>query len=440
MIQPQTAQEASTAVKYLTAQAISFNVKGGGHSTSQSSCAPSPTGAVLDLSLMRHVAVDVAGQTVTFGGGCKWSDVDDALWRHGLATPGGTVSHTGVGGLILHGGFGVLSGLHGLTVDCLISMEVVLASGEVVTASESENPDLFWALRGAGSSFGVVTSFVTKVFPQGDAWGGMMVFSQDKLPALVDFFNFWAANNDGHQVTTLAFSNAPPGPTPDAPRPPVVILQFSHLGANPSEDGERFFASVLELEALVKHVGPMPYPALNKMNDENVFPPGNRYLFGGANFKTPLSLETVQTVRDKFFGISSVYPTAGTEGSICLLEGIPNGKSRQVPTDSMAFNSRGDYYNVGIVWTWNDPSLDGGIRDYNRQFQRDVRSLGYDDADFKDGVGRYLNYVSTGSMSAREAFGGNGTRLSEVKAKYDPSNVFDKLWKLMPQKEEQWAS
>ncbi|KAF7562972.1 hypothetical protein G7046_g1175 [Stylonectria norvegica] len=187
--QPATVEEASAIVKFATANGILFNVKGGGHSTSQTSSAPSPDGMVLDMSLMRGVSVDAAAQTVTFEGGCLWRDVDDALWPHGLATPGGTVSHTGVGGLILHGGFGILSGIHGLTIDVLLSCQVVLADGSIVTASETENTDLFWALRGAGSSFGVVTQFTSKVFPQGDVWGGMVILAADKLPAVVDFIN-----------------------------------------------------------------------------------------------------------------------------------------------------------------------------------------------------------------------------------------------------------
>lgn len=427
-------------MQFLVARGIAFNVKGGGHSTSQNSCAPSPEGAVLDLSLLRDVSVDAAKQTVTFGGGCLWGDVDDALWEEKLATVGGTVSHTGVGGLTLHGGFGVLSGLYGLTIDCLLSAEVVLASGKIVTASESENTDLFWAIRGAGSSFGVVTSFTSRAFPQGDIWGGAMIFTEDKLPGLVDFFNFWAANNDGRQTAIMGLWHAPPGPIPDAPRPPAIMLQVAHVGDNPSNEGPKFFSRLIELEPIMKQVGTLPYPAINKVGDNDTFPPGQRYLFGGSNFKTPLSLKTVEAIRDKFYAFSTSHPGAGSEGSICLFEGIPRTKTQYVPTDSMAFNNRGDYYNIGIAWTWEDVSLDGDIRSYNRQFQQEIRKMGYDDADYTDGVGRYLNYESTGTMSAEAAFGANGQRLRELKQKYDPNNVFDKLWKLIPQTEEQLAS
>lgn len=392
---------------------------------------------MLDLGLLRDVSVDAANGTVTYGGGCSWADVDDALWPHGLATVGGTVSHTGVGGLVLHGGYGFLSGLHGLAVDCLVSVEIVLANGEAVTASETENTDLFWAVRGAGSSFGVVTSFTSKVFPQGKVWGGLIFYTLDKLPKLVDFLNFWAENNDGRQATNMAFTHAPPNPDPAAPRPPLVGMQIVHLGPNPAEEGPAFFAPLLEIDALVKQVGVQPYPQVNKGGDTEVFPPGRRYLFGGANFTLPIPLSTVETISDRFFAFSRTHADADTKGSILLFEGIPNGRYRKVPADATAFNSRGDYYNIGVGWTWDDPALDAEVRSYNSVFQKEARGLGYHDSELKDGVGIYLNYMNSGTFTAKDAFGGNGARLAELKKKYDPDNLFDKLWKLLPRKEEQ---
>ncbi len=158
VVRPKTASEASAAIRFANANGLRFVIRGGGHNPSGESSAPTPEAIVLDLSLLRSVAVDAEALTVTFGGGCLWSDVDNALWEHGLATVGGTVSHTGVGGLILGGGYGLLTGQRGMAVDVLLSCEVVLANGDIVTASETEHPDLFWALRGAGTSFGAVTS------------------------------------------------------------------------------------------------------------------------------------------------------------------------------------------------------------------------------------------------------------------------------------------
>lgn len=436
--QPKTAEEVSAIVKFATSNGIAFNVKGGGHSSSQASSAPSPEGMVLDLSLMRNVSVDPEAQTVTFEGGCLWRDVDDALWKHGLATTGGTVSHTGVGGLILHGGFGMLSGRYGLTIDLLKSCQVVLADGQIITASKTENPDLFWALRGAGSSFGVVTQFTSQAFPQGDIWGGMMVLSRDKLPEVVDFVNYWGKTNDGDQSCGVVFARAPPTPgmDPSAPRPPVIIVQMAHVGPTALEDGPTYYEPVLKLDSFMKNVGPMPYPALNKSIDDAV-PHGRRWLTGGSNFTLPLQLSSAEAIRDEFERFVEANPQF--VDSICLLECFANKAIQAVPVKSTAFNSRGNYYNIGAVWCWDDAALDQTVRTFNRQYQKDVREMGYNDPGHADGVGYYINYVNGDTMSAEAAFGSHADRLRDLKKKYDPSNVFDKLWKLVGQTEERWA-
>lgn len=153
VVQPGTAEEVSTAVTYATANKISLVIMGGSHSTSGSSS--SDGGMVIDLRRMNSVKVDTGAKTVAFGGGCKWKEVDEECAEHGLATVGGTVNHTGVGGLTLGGGYGWLSSKHGLTIDNLVGVELVLADGRIVNASDSENQDLFWAVRGAGQNFGV---------------------------------------------------------------------------------------------------------------------------------------------------------------------------------------------------------------------------------------------------------------------------------------------
>ncbi|KAB5513563.1 hypothetical protein GE09DRAFT_1208921 [Coniochaeta sp. 2T2.1] len=430
--QPTTAEEVSEVVKFATTHGIAFNVKGGGHSTSQSSSAPSPEGMVLDLVLMRNVSVNTAAQTVTYEGGCLWDDINDALWEHGLATVGGVVSHTGVGGLILQGGFGILTGLHGLTIDVLEACEVVLADGRIVTASQTENADLLWGLRGAGSTLGVVTQFTSKAFPQGDVWGGMIIFTADKLPALVDFVNLWAATNDGHQVTGMGLAYGPPAEddNPRSPRPPVVVMQAFHLGPDAGEQGPKYFAPLLEAGPIMQQLGAMSYPAANRLMNESARH-GKRYQFGGSNFTTPLKLSTVETIQSKFRGFIESHPGTGIEDSICLFEGFPNEKIRSISVDSMAFNSRGNYYNVGLIWAWGDAKLDAEVRKFNQRLQRDIRTLGYDDAEFRDGVGVYLNYMGRDAMQAEAAFGSHAIRLMELKKWYDPSNIFDKAWKLV---------
>lgn len=185
---PRNSIEVSVALRYAVQhQVFPLAVYGGGHSTGGDNC--SSGGMVIDLRKIRSTSVDLETQTVTFGGGCTWEDVNGALWNHGLATVGGTVGDTGVGGLILCGGYGYLTGRLGLALDCLVSCEVVLANGDIVTASKEEKADLFWALRGSGPNFGIVTCFTSQGYPQGDCWAGFLGYYPDKLPALVEFGN-----------------------------------------------------------------------------------------------------------------------------------------------------------------------------------------------------------------------------------------------------------
>lgn len=185
---PRNALEVSTALRYATTHRIfPLAVCGGGHSTSGDSS--SDGGMVIDLRQINSTTVDPKTRTITFGGGCTWQDVNDALWNHGLATVSGTVGDTGVGGLILCGGYGFLTGSCGLALDCLISCEVVLANGDIVKANKEENAELFWALRGAGPNFGIVTHFTSQAFLQEESWAGFLGYNPESLPAIIEFGN-----------------------------------------------------------------------------------------------------------------------------------------------------------------------------------------------------------------------------------------------------------
>ncbi|KAH8179376.1 FAD binding domain-containing protein [Sarocladium implicatum] len=437
---PRSSQDVARMLEFAVTHKIPFNVKGGGHSTSQTSSAPSPAGVVIDLSHLRDVSVDASKQTVTFGGGCLWSDINDALAEHGLATPGGAVSHTGVGGLILHGGYGVLSGLHGLSIDNLISCEVVLADQSIVTASETENKDLFWALRGAGSSFGVVTSFTLKAYPQGQVYVGFMIFPLHVLPPLVDFLNHWEKTTDGNQVVTLSATYAPledgQAPPPEG-RPPILIMVFGHFGVDAETAGPEYFKSLLDLksEAFQSTFQMMPYPVVNTLQD-TTFPQGRRYLFGGTNFTLPTTTEKVKSTIDLFLSLYSKQ--SGLADSVLSYDAVPTTAIRKVPVSATAFNNRGPYYNLCAVLNYTDPELDTVARATNRVFLAQARVAGYNDAEAKDGVGRYVNYMSD-EVAPEEAFGGHTKRLKELKERYDPENVFDKLWRLTKTATEQYV-
>jgi FAD/FMN-containing dehydrogenase len=384
---------------------------------------------VLDLGLMRNVSVNEENQTVTFEGGCLWGDVDDALWPHGLATVGGTVSHTGVGGLILHGGYGILTGRYGLAIDQVISLEVVLADGNIVNVSETENPDLFWAMRGAGSNFGVVTKFTSKAYPQSDIWGGMIMFTADKLPQLVDMLNKTHAANNPDITLMLFFGRAPPMGPPESPRPPILILMIAHGGPDADIKGPEFFADILKLEALASMVSRMPYPAFNKSGDE-IAAHGKRYLLGGTNYSLPLSLSTAEALGEAVWGFPERNPGINMENTLVGFELFHTGKLCETPHSATAFSGRGDHCNIMMMWAWEDEAFDGVIRQHSRNIQADMRERAYRGSEGENGAKAYVNYSVSDLKTAKEAFGSNLDRLKEVKQKYDPSNVFDKLWRL----------
>lgn len=396
VVKPADAREASQAVQFATSHALPLVVRGGGHSPSGASA--SEGGMVVDLGLLRSVSVDAANETVTFGGGCLWEDVDSALWVKGFATVGGTVSHTGVGGLILGGGFGQLTGRHGLSIDVLVRCEVVLASGEVVTASETENSDLFWALRGAGHSFGVVASFTSRIFPQGMAWGGVLVLPLTALPSLVAFVDEFCGKNDGDQAMMPMLTCHP------ATLEPCVASTMFFNG--PKEAAEAFYAPLLELDAIVNTTAVIPYPVANTFPNPKA-PPGKRYMFSGANFVPPLDLAFVQRVSDMFH--AALAPEGNREmraGSMVAFELIPHGKISAVDGAATAFAGRdGKAFNMIINMAWHSPEKDGEARRICSELTHFLKDRGWRGDEAGDRGGTYLNYLSK-SLSTLICSGG----------------------------------
>src|SRR4051812_10396464 len=204
------ADDVATAVAFARDHGLLLAVRGGGHNgAGLGTC---DDGVVLDLSLLKDIEVDPANKTVRVGGGCLWSEVDSATNAHGLATPSGIVSTTGVGGLTLGGGLGHLTRKHGLTIDNLLAADVVLADGSVVRASPDEHPDLFWGLRGGGGNFGVVTSFVLRAHPVSVVYGGPVLYPIAQAAAVLRMFREVMATAPDDLTAFFAFVIVPPGP------------------------------------------------------------------------------------------------------------------------------------------------------------------------------------------------------------------------------------
>ncbi|KAF7539612.1 hypothetical protein G7Z17_g12385 [Cylindrodendrum hubeiense] len=417
VVKPTCSKEVSVAVKSAVAAKIPLTVCGGGHSSSGTS---SSDGMVIDLSNMRNVKVNPAEMTVRFDGGCLWEDVDTALERHGLATVGGVVNHTGVGGLILGGGHGYLTPLHGLTIDNLIWAEVVLADGTIVEVSEEKDADLFWAIRGAGANFCVATAFLSRAFRQGKVWSGTLAYPSNKLPDLVAVANelHGRHNSEGHCLA-LGIGYGPDGVTHGVSA--IPCFQGSE------EDGKKYFSKLLSIEAIANNTAMMSTAQMNTLLNP-VFGHGIRRLMGSGNVTMPLDCEALLRTAEMFWTFCDARNGMGK--SILALEIFPTDKIRAVPQDATAYANRGDYYDAVTAFGWEDESLDADVRQFNRVICAQIREsngyrAGFNENESKAPVGRYIN-IEADSISPQDAYGVNFMRLRELKMKYDPHNIFHK--------------
>lgn len=425
------------------------------------SAAPSPNGAVLDLCILRAIEVDdstpVPGPEkgagmrsdakISFGAGCKWKEVDDALWKKGLATVGGTVSHTGVGGLILGGGFGVLSARYGLTIDCLLEVEMVLADGRVVVVGEAghkgiskeEGDELWWGIRGAGQSLGVATRFTARAWRQGGVWGGLVAWPFDRLAPILEWSGGeFVERATDRQYMVVLVTCAPPTAGSDA-RPPIVLASLFYNGT--PEEGKSFYAGLYAEGGapVLDTTGPLPYPGINTLADD-IFAPGRRYLMGGANV-TAAGLRDGKAIRaaaDELFAAMAREAGNGAgndmHSSFIGFEMLPNQVLSALPSDATAFSNRSrEYYNAVSVMDWKEVSAeaDARARQLCRSLMSTVRTGAGVDGDKLGGggTGLYNNYAMS-ALSAATAFGGNAARLTRLKDRVDPENVFRTLWKV----------
>lgn len=378
IILPTTEQEIQTTINICREEKVPFIVAGGRHNTSLSSSITD--GVAIDLRRMRSVTIDEKTKTVTAQGGANWEEVDVEAAKYGLATVGGTVNHTGIGGLILGGGWGWLSGQYGLTIDNLHSVRMVLADGRAVTASKDENADLFWGVRGAGQCFGVVTEFKLQAFDQGPVFAGLMAFTPDKLGKVVEFVNWYHEHNDGKQAMGMGFSQPP-----DAP---VVVVLTTMFYNGPEEKGKEFFKPLFDLEPLMNHTGLMPYEQVNGMlNSATTF--GGRKIFGGSNVTLPMNTKFAQSVYDEFSAFTTGNEKMGE--SLILFELVPYQKIVSVPMEETACGNRGEYYSVGTVFRWYDEKQDQMVREFNRKLNRRIKEEG--GIKKSPGVGVYSNYL-----------------------------------------------
>ncbi len=406
IVRAEQVADVTAAVAYARDSNLDLSIRGGGHSAP--GFGTNDGGVVIDLSLMRHVHVDPATQTARASGGATWGDFNYATHEFGLATTGGIISTTGVGGLTLGGGIGYLSRKYGLSIDNLLSAQVVLADGSVVTASATEHPDLFWALRGGGGNFGVVTSFEFQLHPVKDVHVGLFFYELESAGDLFRFFREFIPTADEGYGAFPAFQIAPPLPFIPEDRHGDTLCAAIVVWAGDLAVGESAMKPFRDLApAVAEMVGPMPYPAMNAAFD-GLFPKGLRAYWKG-NF--------VKEVSDELIDQHLIYGPQVPEVSATMHMYPINGACHRVGADETAFAFRDATFATVILDSWQDPALDAE----RIQWVRD-----YADATAPHSEpGGYINFMAADDADRiPENYRGHFARLTEVKRTYDPGNLF----------------
>jgi FAD/FMN-containing dehydrogenase len=394
------------AVNHARENGLAIAVRGGSHSVP--GFGTGDDAVVIDLNRMQQVEVDPGRKTARAQGGATWGAFNDATHAHGLATTGGIISTTGVGGLTLGGGIGYLTRGHGLSCDNLRAAEVVTAEGKVVAATEAENADLFWALRGGGGNFGVVTAFEYDVHPVSEIYGGPMFFELSDAADVLRWYREFIQDADERLGGVPAWQIAPPLPFIPEDRHGEPFMAFVSCWAGPLDEGEAALKSLREVAAPVaEHVGPMPYPALNSAFDALV-PPGLQH-YWKANFVKELTDDAIAAHLEH-------GPKVPTVNSTVHIYPI-NGATHRVAPGDTAFAYRDATFATVIAGMWPDPAEN----EANTKWVRDF----YDATAPYSEAGGYVNFMADDDQGRiRDNYKGNYDRLVDVKRAYDPDNLF----------------
>jgi len=401
-----TAGEAAAAVRAAAGAGAAISVKGGGHNVAGTAVRD---GAVtIDLSAMRAVTVDPDRRIARAGGGATLADVDRATQAHGLAVPLGVVSETGIGGLALGGGFGWLSRLHGLAADNLVAADVVLADGSTVRASADTEPDLFWALRGGGGNFGVVTAFEFRLHPVGPEvlFGPTVHRLEDAADALRAYAGFMATAPRACGVWA-DLATAPPAPfLPEAVHgTPVLILMQAWAG--PIDEGEAVLAPLRRFGTPVGDaVAPRAYVEAQSFLDA-------AYARGARNYWSAQNHAALgDGLIDDLLGMARTLPTPESDILICGLGGAID----DVAPDATAYPHRGTKFMTTPGARWRDAADDAAMTAWVRDGAARLAAHAE--------PGAYVNFIAERDGRSTDAYGGNQTRLAALKARYDPKNRF----------------
>ncbi len=402
-----SAEDVVMAVNLARENQLLVSVRGGGHNIAGNALCDN--GLTIDLSLMKQIHVDPVTKRATVGPGCTLGDLDEATLKHGLATPVGINSTTGIAGLTLGGGFGWLSRKYGMTIDNLMSANVVTADGRQLRASASENPDLFWGLRGGGGNFGIVTQFEFQLHPVGpDVLSGLIVFPFDQAKSIISQFARFTESAPEELSVWMVTRQAPPLPflAEEVHGKEIVVLAICYVG-DPAE-GEKLIAPLRDFGTPHgEHIGVQPFSAWQQAFDP-LLTPGARNYWKSHNF-TELSEGAIDAVIE----YAGNLPSPQCEIFIASL-----GCATSRPAaESMAYSSRDAQYVLNVHGRWDSPAEDERCIGWAREFFAKTQPFASE--------GAYINFLTQDEAERIEsAYGPTYERLQELKEKYDPANLF----------------
>jgi FAD/FMN-containing dehydrogenase len=395
------------AVNFARENNLLLAVRGGGHNgAGLGTC---DDGLVIDLSEMRSVRVDPVRHEVRVEGGCVWGDVDHATHPFGMAVPTGFISSTGVGGLTLGGGVGYLTRKYGLTIDNLLSVDIVLANGRFVTASAEENPDLFWAVRGGGGNFGVVTSFLFRCAPVGTTvYGGPIFWPLEYAGKVMRFWRDLILTAPEELNGWFGFHTVPPVDMfpKEHHLKKMAVITWCYTGD--MDQVEQVFKQIREIApAAMDFAGPIPLPTLQSMFD-GLYPPGLQW-YWNADYVTDLSDEVI----DHHIRYAKQLPSVHSTMHLYPI----NGAARRVGNHETAWSYREANFVQVIVGVDPDPANNQRTIAWSKEYWRTLHP-------FSAG-GAYVNMMmDEGQDRVKAAYRDNYPRLAKVKAKFDPQNLF----------------
>ena len=402
------AADVIAAVNFGRENKLPIAVRGGGHNGPGLGSVNDRL--VIDLSTMKGVRVDPKNKTVRVGAGCTTGDVDHATHAFGQAVPFGIISTTGVAGLTLSGGHGYLSRQYGLAVDNLIEADVVLADGGFVTASETENADLFWALRGGGGNFGVVTSFLFRTNPAGTIYGGPIIFDLADAATVMRWYREFQLNAPDEFYIFLGLQTVPPGdPFPKEHwGKKMCALLVSHNG--PIADGEKAVNAIRAAlpKPIIDWAQPMPYTAIQTLFDP-LLPKGLQWYWKGDFVK-----DLPDAAVDAYVEHAGKLPTVLSGVHIYPVDGAVHRHKK----DATAWGYRDAAWSMVIFGVDPDPAKAPALKQWAQDYWAAVHPFNL--------AGAYANFMmdDEGEARVRAAYGGNYDRLAALKKKYDPANLF----------------